>query len=506
MSKVRVRFAPSPTGFLHVGGLRTALFNFLFARHHKGDFILRIEDTDKSREVAGALENIVETLKFFKLGFDEGPTLENPKVKIQKSKSKGGYGPYFQSQRLEIYKKHADELIAKGIAYKCFCSGERIAELKKQAELLKQPFRYDKHCLKNPEQTGKTFVIRQNVPEEGFTEFDDIVYGHIKVENRLLDDGVLLKSDSWPVYNFANVIDDHLMEISHVIRGEEFVPSTPKHILLYQAFGWQPPKFAHLPLLLDKSRQKLSKRSGDTAVREYTGKGYLPEALLNFVAFLGWNPKTEQEIFSLDELIRAFDLEKVNKSGAVFDIDKLNWFNAHYIKQRDVAELTELVKPHLPPESKDYPEDFLQKIVEIERERLNMLSEIGERVGYFFRKPEYEKTLLRWKDMSGEDIKNSLQNAEKVISNFPASPAGGQFPISKEKIQTVFFNQIGEGDKGKMLWPLRVALTGLKASPGPFEILEVFLSRPEGKKEVLARIQNAIVTLRGDPPRAEQTQ
>src|SRR3989344_2034407 len=327
-SKVRVRFAPSPTGFLHIGGLRTALFNFLFAKKNSGSFILRIEDTDRASEVPGAVENIQETLKKFNLNPDEGPI--------------------FQSQRLDIYKKYADELIAKDAAYKCYCSEERIAELKKQAELAKAPFLYDKFCLKNPQELapalsfskrGGAFIIRQNMPEEGFTEFEDEVYGKIRIENRLLDDGVLVKSDGYPVYNFANVIDDHEMGITHVIRGEEFIPSTPKHILLYQTFGWPAPAFAHLPLLLDKTRKKLSKRDGDVAIKDYLDKGYLPEAIINFVALLGWNPKTTKEIFSLEELIESFDFSKINKAGAVFDLDKLNWFNSYYIKQKPLNEL-----------------------------------------------------------------------------------------------------------------------------------------------------------------------
>lgn len=465
---IRVRFAPSPTGFLHIGGLRTALFNFLFAKKNEGNFILRIEDTDKSREVPGTVENIVETLKIFHLNFNEGPI--------------------FQSERLAIYQEHIEKLIAKGLAYKCFCPVARIAELKKQVSLLKRPFRYDKYCLKNPHQTGKTFVIRQNIPEEGCTEFADTIYGHIKIKNRLLDDGVLIKSDGWPVYNFANVIDDHLMGITHVIRGEEFISSTPKHVLLYQAFGWEIPKFVHLPLLLDKKRQKLSKRSGDVAVKEYLDKGYLPEAIINFVAFLGWNPKTEREIFSLEELTLAFDLKKINKAGAIFDLEKLKWFNRHYLKQKALPELTEILKPYFGFSIENYPDNFLEKVVEIERERLVTLAEIGERVGYFFREPEYEKELLRWKDMSSEQIIKSLQNSEKIISDF-------QLPISKQEIQNKFYKEIGEGDKGEFLWPLRVALTGLKASPSLFEILEALLILPNGKELVKKRIEFALTKM-----------
>ena len=474
VSKVRVRFAPSPTGFLHIGSLRTALFNFLQARKEQGDFVLRIEDTDRTREVPGAVENIVETLKFFKLDFDEGP------IK--------------QSDRLDIYKKHIDELLEKGAAYKCYCSPERIEELKKAADAAKAPFKYDKHCLRTSAKGGQAgsgdkFVIRQNIPEEGSTAFEDVVYGQVTVENRTLDDGILMKSDGFPVYNFANVVDDHLMNITHAIRGEEFISSTPKHVLLYQAFGWNVPLFVHLPLILDKSRQKLSKRSGDVAVKEYLDKGYLPEAILNFIAFLGWNPKTEQEIFSLEELVRAFDLSKINKSGAVFDLDKLQWFNSHYIKNKSADELLELLAPHWGTDVSQYPKDFLKKIVDIEKERLKILSEIGERVGYFFTEPKYDAELLIWKKSDAAGAGTALEKCKEIITNF-------QLPISKKDIEKIFLDEIETGDKGAMLWPLRVALSGLKASPGPFDILDVFLTLPSGKDKILQRIQAAIAKLK----------
>ena len=430
---------------------------------------MRIEDTDKSREVAGAAENIQATLKTFKLSWDEGP--------------------YFQSERLKIYQEHAEILLQKGAAYKCHCSAERIAELKKEAELLKQPFRYDKHCLKNPRPQDGKFVIRQNVPEEGRTSFADLVHGEIKIENRLLDDGVLVKSDGWPVYNFANVIDDHLMEITHVIRGEEFIPSTPKHVLLYQAFGWTPPEFAHLPLILDRNRKKLSKRTSDVAVKEYLDKGYLPEALANFIAFLGWNPKTQREIFSLEELIAEFDLKKVNKAGAIFDLEKLRWFNAHYIKQKSSSELLDLLYPYFPAKAAKYPQEFLQRVAEIEKERLEVASEIGERIGYFFREPEYQKELLRWKKMTDQEIRLSLEQAQKMISNIKEQS-------TKQALEQMFFKKIGTGDKGILLWPLRVALTGSKASPGPFEIMEAFLILENGRETILRRIEQAIAKLK----------
>ncbi len=488
--QTRVRFAPSPTGFLHVGGLRTALFNFLWAKKNKGDFILRIEDTDRAREIAGATENIVATLKHFKLDFDEGPNLGDRNQESGVGKDK--YGPFVQSQRLDIYNKHIQILLDKGAAYKCYCTAERIDELKKQADASKVPFKYDKFCLKNPDPSAGSgshnFVIRQNIPEQGTVEFEDEVYGRIRVENRTLDDGVLIKSDGWPVYNFANVVDDHHMAITHVIRGEEFIASTPKHIHLYEAFGWPVPKFVHLPLLLSRERKKLSKRDGDVAVKEYLDKGYLPEALLNFVAFLGWNPKTEKEIFSLDELIAEFDLKKINRAGAVFDPDKLDWFNAQYLRNKTTAELVELVRPYLPVAAGEYPQEFLAKIVEIERERLKKLSEIGERTSYFFIEPQYDGELLKWKNASADELKSSLTAAKTMISNFKSL-------ISETEIEDNFLKRIGDADKGTMLWPLRVALSGLKASPGPFEIIEAFMSLPKGKEIMAKRIDLALEKL-----------
>lgn len=466
--KVKVRFAPSPTGFLHIGGLRTALFNFLFARKNQGGFALRIEDTDRNRTVKGATENIIETLRLFHLDFDEGPV--------------------YQSARLDLYRDYAQMLLQSGSAYRCYCSQERIDELKKQAEAAKLPFRYDKHCLFHPDQSGPSYVIRQNVPEEGTTEFEDLVHGKISVENRRLDDGVLVKSDGYPVYNFANVIDDHLMEITHVIRGEEFIPSTPKHILLYRSLGWEPPLFAHLPLILDTNRKKLSKRLGEVAVKEYMQKGYLPEALLNFIALLGWNPKTKKELFTLAELTSEFSLDKINRAGAVFDTAKLNWFNNHYVQQKKPSELLALVKTHFAVPVDQYPENFLKKIVEIEQSRLNVLSEIGERTRYFFAEPEYEPKLLGWKQMTGSEIKKSLEVSEQLIKSATNH-------AKQQELQDDFFAKIGTGDKGAILWPLRVALTGQKATPGPFEIMAAFFELPNGREILLRRIRTAIARL-----------
>src|SRR3989344_2461859 len=478
MPEVRTRFAPSPTGFLHIGGLRTALYEFLWARKNNGKFILRIEDTDVKRTVPGSLENIVQTLKDFRLNFDEGPIL--------------------QSQRLDIYFKHAQELIDKGHAYHCFCAPERLDQLRKQQQENKQPPKYDKHCLKlSKDETeaklraNEPHVIRMNVPAGQRISFADVIHGQISVSSDDLDDQVLLKSDGFPTYHLAATVDDHLMGITHVIRGEEWVPSAPKHILLYSFFGWPLPQFVDLPLMLSKTRKKLSKREGDVAVKDFLEQGYLPEALLNFVALLGWNPKTEQEKFTLDELIEEFSFEKLNKSGAVFDLEKLDWLNGVYIRELKIEELHLRLLPYLTEtftEFKKYPKEFLFKIIALEQGRLKKLSEIGERVRYFFSEPEFNPELLRWKKVDNRQLSESLEIAKKIIINC-------QFPISKEEIQNAFFAEIGDKDKGAILWPLRVALTGLEASPGPFEIMDAFAVLPNGKEIILKRLNTAIEKL-----------
>jgi len=314
--KVRVRFAPSPTGFLHIGSLRTALYNYLFACKHGGEFILRIEDTDQARSVPGGVENIISTLRWCEISYDEGPVLDTAVGEI------GDYGPYVQSARLEIYKKYAQQLLEKGSAYVCTCSSERLEQVRQEQIARKEAPKYDQHCRKagvRDQALGVSSVIRLKIPESGTTTYDDIIHGKMEFKNALIDDQVLMKSDGYPTYHLANVVDDHLMKITHVIRGEEWLSSTPKHILLYRAFGWEPPEFAHLPLLLNTHRQKLSKRQGHVSVEEYIQEGYLPEAVLNFVALLGWNPGDEREIFSLEQLIEEFSLERsAERTEAVY--------------------------------------------------------------------------------------------------------------------------------------------------------------------------------------------
>ncbi|MGE5392980.1 MAG: glutamate--tRNA ligase [Candidatus Saccharibacteria bacterium] len=494
--QVRVRMAPSPTGFLHIGGLRTALYNYLFARKSGGRFILRIEDTDRNRLVPGALENIVETLHDFGLDPDEGPCWVGGKVA-----ERGDKGPYLQSDRLGLYKKYAEELIAKGTAYYCFCPAERLEELRKSQEAQKLPPKYDKHCLSLSKEeveaklkAGEPHVIRLNVPKDLTVRFSDVVHGEIAISTNDIDDQVLLKTDGFPTYHLAVVVDDHLMEVSHVIRGEEWIPSTPKHVLLYSAFGWETPMFVHLPLLLSKSRKKLSKRDGDVAVRDFLKNGYLPEALINFVALLGWNPKTEEEIFSLKELIERFDLGKLNKAGAVFDLDKLDWINGLYIRKLSKDDLFERLKPYLADsgiEIEKYPKEFLEKVLLLEQGRLTKLSEIGERVGYFFGEPAYDPSILIWKKSDAAAIKKNLEALETFLAGLDPKD------FSREKLEELTKKFISDSSltNGEVLWPLRVALSGLEASPGPFEIVDAFSALPDGKDRILGRIGTAIKKL-----------
>ena len=501
--KIKTRFAPSPTGALHVGGLRTALYNYLFAKHNNGDFILRIEDTDKARFVEGSIESLVKMLNLTGLKYSEGVFTDNS----GKIAQKGNFGPYMQSERLDIYKKYINELIKNDYAYFCFCNQERLEEMRKDQQVRKMAPMYDGKCrglskaeVENLIKKKTSYVVRLKTPREGFTEFKDLIYGKIKIANKTIDDQVLIKSDGYPTYHFANVVDDHLMEISHIIRGEEWLPSTPKHILLYKAFGWDIPNFAHLPLLLNPDKSKLSKRQGDVAVEDYLNKGYLPEALLNFILLLGWNPKTEEEIFSLDEMIKRFDLFGVNKYGAVFNVEKLDWINGFYIREMDLSELTKLCVPYLIKAKlikkvlsikyqvlstdKEISFDYLKKVVALEQERMKKLSEIGELVSFVFvDKLEYDKDLLIWKKMSFEEVKNNLELAYNELEKIDEKN------FTKNNLEKVLRDLMEQKEikTGELLWPLRVSLTGLKGSPGPFEVGEVL-----GKEKVLGRMEEGM--------------
>lgn len=503
IKKVRTRFAPSPTGYVHVGSVRTALYNYLFAKKFGGDFLLRIEDTDRTRFVEGALEYLLKTFDILGLNADEGVIIEKDGKVVQK----GDFGPYIQSERLEMYQKYAQELIKNDYAYYCFCSQERLQQVREERQAVKLPPMYDGHCTALPKEEaekklreGIPYVIRMKIPKEGFTEFDDLVYGHIKVKNELIDDQVLIKSDGYPTYHFANVVDDHLMQITHVLRAEEWLPSTPKHLLLYKYFNWEAPRYAHLPLLLNADKSKLSKRQGDVATGIYLDKGYLPEAFLNFILLLGWNPKTEEEIFSMEEMIEKFDLSGVNKYGAIFNTEKLDWINGVYIRKMDLRELTELCVPYLEKEGliekisdKEFRNklteekiDFekLRQIVSLEQERMKKLSEIGESVRFVFADvPQYEKDLLAWKKMTADDAQKNLQIIHNELEKMDEAD------FTKEKLQETL-NALKEKtglSTGELLWPMRVSLSGLKNSPGPFEIAEVL-----GKEKTLKRIMEAI--------------
>ena len=492
--KVRVRNAPSPTGFLHIGSIRTFLYNFLFARQAKGVYVLRIEDTDRERLVPGSIENIVQSLAQLGIATDEGPYWENGEVKVR-----GDYGPYIQSERKDIYKQYALELVEKKAAYYCFCTPQRLEELRKQQQEHKLPPRYDKRCLNLTQDeiekkisAGEKFVVRLNVPADKIITYNDHVHGKMEVHSKEVDDQVLLKSDGYPTYHLGVVVDDHLMEISHIIRADEWIPSTPKHILLYEAFGWEKPEFVHLPPVLSKTTgKKMSKREGDVAVNDFLAKGYLPEAMINFLAFLGWNPKTEQEIFSMDELIQQFSLDKLNKAGAVFDMDKLDWFNGVYIRKMNISELTDKCLPYLDQAGIDYKNssrEFLEKVISLEQERLKKLSEIGERVKYFFSEPQYDPAILVWKKSDKEAIKKSLELLKVFLPSFEFAGKDRQ-TIEVELKKFIVENNLKTGE---VLWPLRVALTGMEASPGPFEILETLGVLDNGKQILVNRINQAL--------------
>ena len=499
MSKVRVRFAPSPTGYLHIGSLRTALYNFLFAKKEKGDFLLRIEDTDQKRFVEGAEENLLNTLKWAGINWDNKEIIK-------------------QSGRLEIYKKYADQLVKEGKAYYCFCAPERLEEMRAEQTAQKKPPIYDRHCLNLSEEEIKKnlenkapFVIRMKIPRGETLEFNDLIRGKVSFKTDLVDDQVIIKSDGFPTYHLASVVDDQEMEITHVIRGEEWLPSAPKHLLLYKYFGWEAPEFSHLPLLLNSDKSKLSKRQGDVAVEDYIKQGYLKEAIINFVALLGWNPGegSTQEIFSLEELIQKFDLSHVHKAGAVFDVKKLDWMNSQWIKKINLDDLYSRALEFL--EKKDFyintseekkSEEYIKKFLTVERERLEKLSEVGESNKFFFQDINYDKELLRWKDMDDENIRKSLETAKMRIENLSTDffeieksldmPFGyNQTQIDSTLMMSIddekFKKENGKPDLGKILWPVRVALTGEQKSPSPTQCAWVL-----GQKESLKRIGQAL--------------
>ncbi len=479
LSTVRVRFAPSPTGYLHVGGLRTALYNYLFARKNHGTFVLRIEDTDRSRYVDGAVENLLKTLQWSGLEFDEGP-------------GKGGTrGPYVQSERLALYRKYADELLAGGNAYYAFDTPEELEEMRKEREKLRLPPKYDRRALKlsaaEVQQkigSGAPYVVRLKTPDGQSIGFDDVVRGRVEFDSNLIDDQVLLKSDGFPTYHLANVVDDRLMGVTHVIRGEEWLSSTPKHILLYRFLGWEPPVFAHLPLLLNPDKSKLSKRQGDVAVEEYRQKGYLPEALDNFVAFLGWNPGDEREIFTLDELIQEFSLDRVGKSGAVFNVEKLNWLNSQHVRRLSEDAILQAIRAYVPESSPNVvlPDDAtMRRIIGVMRDRVTFVSDFIEKCRYFYEPPssyDADGVAKRWKPESPDRLKAFAA----AVSDVEGS---GNEPFERALHQTAEALQVKPAD---LIHPLRLAVSGTTAGPGLYDILSI-LGKAETGRRIMAAIE-----------------
>jgi len=503
---VRVRFAPSPTGPMHIGGVRTALFNYLFARKNNGTFILRIEDTDQARYVAGAEQYIIDSLKWCGIQIDEGVTADGP------------YAPYRQSERKGLYRKYAEMLVDKGYAYIAFDSPEELDRLRKEAESRKGAFTYNalvreelnnslslgEDVVKEKVRAGLPYVIRYKMPEDHWVEFQDVVRGDVEFNTRTLDDKILLKADGMPTYHLANVVDDHLMEISHVIRGEEWLPSTPLHILLYEAFGWQDttPTFAHMPLTLKPDGQgKLSKRDGDRLgfpvfplawtqpdtgeiSSGYRESGYFPEAFINILALLGWNPGTEQEIFSMDELIKAFSLERIVKAGSRFDPEKAKWFNHQYLVKKSSDELAAWFTGELEQRDLRYDSSYISKALGLVKGRAFLLTDLWEQSWFFFQSPSsYDEKVIRkvWKD----DVASLLRDLSSSLASVEPFTAGEIEPVLKNLTES---REIGFG---KLMNPLRLSLVGSNIGPGLMDIMEVL-----GKEEVLQRINRALQAIK----------
>jgi glutamyl-tRNA synthetase len=483
---VRTRYAPSPTGFAHVGNIRTALFAWLFARHHGGSFIVRIEDTDVTRKVKGAVEAILDSLKWLGLDWDEGPEVG------------GKHEPYVQSERLELYRYAAQELIEKGHAYYCYCSPERLEEMRKEQVRRKQPPGYDRRCRDLGEETwaqkaaeGITPVVRFKMPLEGQTSFTDLIWGEVTFENNLLDDMVLLKSDGFPTYHLAHVVDDHEMEISHVMRAEEWLSSTPRHILMYQAFGYELPQFAHLPMLLGSDRSKLSKRHGAASVTEFQEQGYLPEAMVNFLVLLGWSLDDKTEIFSREQLIENFSLERVSKTAAIFNREKLDWMNGLYIRGLSLEDFTRqslsFLERDLPPEAKrplDF--DYIKEIAPLIQERAKTLAEVSDLVQFFFvDELDHESNPPIGKDMTPESAVRALEVSLKRLEQLGAFDSESLEALLRPLAEEL------ELKTGQLFGTLRVAVTGRTAAPPLFQTMAVL-----GKERCLGRIETALSGLR----------
>ncbi|MBQ6376990.1 MAG: glutamate--tRNA ligase [Lachnospiraceae bacterium] len=477
MIMVKTRFAPSPTGRMHVGNLRTALYSYLIARHADGTFMLRIEDTDQERYVEGAVDIIMRTLAYAGLTVDEGPDRD------------GGVGPYVQSERVAagIYKKYAEELIKKGEAYYCFCTKERLESLKTEDGYAV----YDKHCLSlTPEEiqanldSGMPYVVRLNVPNEGTTTFRDEIYGDISVDNAELDDMILIKSDGYPTYNFANVIDDHLMGITHVVRGNEYLASSPKYNRIYDAFGWEVPVYVHCPLITDETHAKLSKRSGHSSFEDLLDIGFLPEAIVNYTALLGWNPPDNEEMMSLDELIKKFDYRKINKSPAVFDMGKLRWMNGEYIKAMDADAFYEKALPYI---AEAVPEETIDRheLASLAQSRIETFCDIGELLGFFHEVPEYDVSLYTHKKMktTPELSLEVLKKVQPFLEGLTDYSNDALFASLSE------FAKENGWKNGQVMWPVRTAVSGKAMTPGGATQLLSLLGKEESQKRIGDAVQ-----------------
>lgn len=480
----RTRYAPSPTGMMHIGNLRTALYEYLIAKSQKGVFILRVEDTDQNRYVEGAIDFVYESLRIAGLKHDEGPDVG------------GAYGPYVQSERRDIYLKYAEELIGRGDAYYCFCSKERLADLKLENESAGRNNLYDRRCLSLTEEEiraklsgGAEYVVRQKMPREGKTAFRDVVYGDIEFDNCDLEDQILLKSDGLPTYNFANVVDDHLMAITHVVRGSEYISSTPKYILLYRSFGWDVPVYVHLPLIVKESGKKFGKRDNDASFADLLNKGYLPEAIINYIALLGWAPPDNREIMSLDELTEAFSISGISKSPSAFDELRLRYFNAEHIRRKSADEFHALALPYIKQAVKN-PEADTLTLSQALIKRTEALCDIPDMIGFIDKMPEYSSELYTNKKMKTDPATAAaaLSAALPVLRGLSGWDAGAVHDALAELAEK------RDMKNSQVLWPLRVALSGLPVTPGgAVEILVIL-----GKDESVSRIEAALEKLAGD--------
>ncbi len=479
--EVRTRFAPSPTGFMHLGGLRTALYNYLFAKKMGGKFILRIEDTDQGRFVPGATEVIYDTLRGCGMTWDEGPDVGGP------------VGPYIQSERKDLYLPYAKQLVESGHAYYCFCTKEELDERRKAAEEKGEVFKYDKHCLHLSREevqakldAGVPYVIRQNAPTEGVSTYHDLVFGDMSFPNDTLDDMVLIKADGMPTYNFANVIDDHLMGITHVMRGMEYLSSTPKYNLLYEAFGWEIPQYIHLPTVMRDAHHKLSKREGDAYYSDFVEKGYLTESLINYLALVGWNPGDDREFFTMDELVDAFDVHRLNKAPGIFDIEKLTWFNFEYIRKMDPTRYLEMATPWFDKALKgkniNYP-----RLAQLMQERTEVFNRVPDMVRFLGELPDYSVELYTHKKMKSnpEVARTALNLVRPVIE--------GVTKWTEPAIHDALMAAIADAGmkNGAVLWPLRIAISGQASTPGGAIEIAWLL----GKEETLRRIDDGLVRL-----------